>query len=112
MPEATVEERRSPRVLLRIAVRLILDGVPRDVETAVVNRHGALLLVKEDRAEGETLELTNLESGRTASFRVVWSGGEGPRGLSRLGVTLLDPIEDFWGPDYDRLAANAATTSF
>jgi len=112
MSEATVDERRSPRVLLRIAVRLAQEGLSRDAETAVVNRHGALLLVREACAEGVTLELTNLESGRSASFRVVWSGGEGPRGLSKLGVTLLEPIEDFWGPDYDRLAANAATTAF
>lgn len=110
MPD-TIDGRRSPRVLLRVGLTLIADGLARDAETAVVNRQGALVLAPQAYAEGATLDITNLESGRSAPFRVVWSGGAAPRGLSKIGVELVEEIEDFWGPDYDRLAANAVATS-
>jgi len=111
MSEPPADGRRSSRVLLRVALKLTAEGRTQDAETAVVNGHGALLLARESYAEGISLEVTNLESGRTAPFRVVWSGGPGPRGHFKIGVELPDGIEDFWGPDYDRLAAAASTPS-
>jgi hypothetical protein len=112
MTEPSSEERRSPRVLLRVALKVGAPGAEaRDAETAVVNRHGGLLLARQPFAEQESLEITNLESGRKAPFRVVWSGGPGPRSLFKLGVELIAKIDDFWGPDYDRLAEGATAPS-
>jgi hypothetical protein len=108
MTETAQEERRSPRVLLRVALKVTFEGNTRDAETAVVNRQGALLLARQPYAEQVGLEITNLESQRKAPFRVVWSGGPGPRNLFKIGVELVDPLDDFWGPDYDRLAENAS----
>jgi hypothetical protein len=71
----------------------------------VVNRNGALLLAPEPYPEGADLEVTNLESGRKAVFQVVWSGGPATRSLFRVGVELAGGPDDFWGPDYERLAA-------
>ena len=98
------EERRSPRVLLRVALKVTAEGNTRDAETAIVNRHGALLLARQPYAEQVVVEITNLESQRKAPFRVVWAGGPGGRNLYKVGVELVDPLDDFWGPDYDRLA--------
>ena len=105
MPEPTQKEvRRSPRVLLRVGLKISAEGNTRDAETAIVNRHGALLLARQPYAEQVIVEITNLESQRKAPFRVVWAGGPGGRNLFKVGVELVDPIDDFWGPDYDRLA--------
>jgi hypothetical protein len=111
MTEPAPDGRRSPRVLLRVALKVGAPGDTRDAETAVVNRQGALLLARQPYAEQESLEITNLESGRKAPFRVVWSGGPGPRSLFKIGVEMVEEIEDFWGPDYDRLAEGAITPS-
>jgi hypothetical protein len=111
MSEPDAEARRSPRVLLRIALKVTADGRTRDAETAVVNRHGGLVLAHEVYPEGAGLDVTNTESGRTASFRVVWSGGPGPRGLFKIGVELVEGIDDFWGPDYENLAQATSTPS-
>lgn len=111
MTEPPPEGRRSPRVLLRVGLKVAAQGNTRDAETAVVNRHGALLLARQPYAEQDSLDITNLESGRTAPFRVVWSGGPGPRSLFKIGVELAEEIEDFWGPDYDRLAESATAPS-
>jgi hypothetical protein len=111
MSEPSGEGRRSPRVLLRVALKVAAGERSLDAETAVVNRHGALVLAREDFSSAGSLEITNLESGRTVPSRVVWSGGPGPRGLFKIGVELPGGIEDFWGPDYDRLAEDAAAAS-
>lgn len=111
MVETAPEGRRSPRVLLRVDLKVTAEGDTRDAETAVVNRHGALLLARRPYAEEENLEITNLESGRKAPFRVVWSGGPGPRTLFKIGVELVEAIEDFWGPDYERLADGSGAPS-
>src|SRR5262249_34916226 len=58
------EERRSPRVLRRVALKVTAEGNTRDAETAIVNRHGALLLARQPYAEEVVLEITNLESQR------------------------------------------------
>jgi hypothetical protein len=110
MPDPTSETRRSLRVLLRVPLRITFAGSNHEAETAVVNGHGALLLSRADYAEGAALVMTNLESNRIAACRVVWSGGPGPRGLFRIGVELPPGTEDFWGPDYDRLAEAATAT--
>lgn len=111
MTDPAPDGRRSPRVLLRVALKVAAQGEARDAETAVVNRHGALLLARQPFAEAESLEITNLESGRKAPFRVVWSGGPGPRAMFKIGVELVEEIEDFWGPDYDRLAEGTTAPS-
>lgn len=96
---------------MRVALRVSCEGRARDAETAVVNRHGALLLAPEAYPEGTILEITNLESGRSASFVVVWTGGPATRRLVRLGVELREGPEDFWGPDYERMASHAEPPS-
>jgi hypothetical protein len=111
MSDPTAEGRRSPRVLLRIAVCLTANGRTQDAETSVVNRQGALVLSPEDHALHAELILTNLENGRTAAASVVWNGGSGQRSLFRLGIEMLEDQPDFWGPDYEPLAAKSVAAS-
>ncbi|HET7291151.1 MAG TPA: PilZ domain-containing protein [Vicinamibacteria bacterium] len=99
---AGIEARRSPRVLLRLGV-LIEDPPPAcPARTAVVNRHGALLLSPRAYAEGTALRIRNLESDESVACSVVWSGGTDDANSHKLGVEFAEERPDFWGAEYER----------
>jgi hypothetical protein len=96
----TADGRRSPRVLLQLGV-LIEEPPPEcSASTAVVNRHGALILSPRPYPEESELRIRLLEREGTAPFRVVWVGEPDETGIHHLGVERLDEGPDFWGPEY------------
>ena len=100
------EARRSPRVMLRVPLRLEAEGASGAAHTVIVNRQGALVLGRLRCAEGLPLEVWNLETGERARCRVVLYGGEDLPGLHKLGIVLMEDRPGFWGAEYEELAAS------
>jgi hypothetical protein len=75
------EPRRSPRLLARIPVNLTVGQDPAvQASTAVVNRHGALVLSPAGFAAGTVLTIQNGITFQATEGRVVWvSQGRPPR---------------------------------
>lgn len=94
------ERRRSPRILREVMIRLDREGFSCTALTAVINRHGALVLAPAAFPEEATLELTNLENDRQARCRVVWCGEPDGEGRHKLGLELVED-DDVWGDRYD-----------
>lgn len=95
--------RRSPRVTLHVALRIEQGDCSCSGHTAVVNRHGALILCAALFAEGSELEVWNLDTGGHAHCRVVWYGGEDLPGLHKEGIEFVEPNPTFWGAEYEEL---------
>jgi PilZ domain len=92
------ERRRSPRILREIAIRLDGDGRSCTALTAVINRHGAMVLAPVAFPEEAVLDLSNLENDRSARCRVVWCAES--EGGHKLGVELVGEV-DVWADRYD-----------
>jgi hypothetical protein len=75
-------------------------------ETVVVSAHGALLLLKHEIDNGETLVLVHPETLEEQECRVVYQGDPGERG-QRVGIEFLTPAPRFWELD---LAEKPPTT--
>ena len=97
-----VEKRRSPRILRRLLLRIRFENedVAYDASTAVINRGGALILCPLEFADGARIEVTYVERGVSALFRVVWCG-QPLDSFYKAGIQLLVEDLDFWGPPYD-----------
>ena len=93
--------RRSPRVVLQVPIRIAGGESTCEGQTAVVNRQGALILCPLRYPDESALEITNLESGESASFRVVWWGQDDPRGMHKAGTEMLEDRPRFWGAGYE-----------
>jgi hypothetical protein len=100
---AVVEKRRSPRIMLRVPLRVEIGTAACSAHTVIVSRHGALILSRLAGVEGTRLDVWNLESGEKARFRVVFDGGEELPGLHKLGIEPVDDLPGFWGPEYEEL---------
>ena len=105
--------RRSPRVLARIPVSLTAGQVPPVAAlTAVINRHGALLLSALPYDVGAVLRLQNELTLTATDCLVVWVGEADPSGGHKLGVEFVNAAPTFWGTVYeDRLALDSRETS-
>jgi hypothetical protein len=101
--DALPEKRRSPRIMLRIPLRIEIGTSACSAHTVIVSRHGALVLSRLAGVEGTRLDVWNLESGEKARFRVVFDGGEELPGLHKLGIEPVDDRPGFWGPEYEEL---------
>lgn len=95
--------RRSPRIMLRVPLRIEMGTSACSAHTVIVSRHGALVLCRLAGAEGTRLDVWNLETGEQARFRVAFCGGEELPGLYKLGIELVDDRPAFWGPEYEEL---------
>jgi hypothetical protein len=96
-----VENRRSPRILRRVALRIDPGAGPtHEAYSAVINVHGALVIAPLGFADDAVIGLENLHNGNTTRARVIWSGGVEAGTGFKLGVEFLDGV-DFWGDDYD-----------
>jgi hypothetical protein len=93
------DNRRSPRILRKVLLRIERGGTFTMAHTAVINLHGALILSKVPFDDDTRLDVTNLQVGVRAVFRVVWCG-EPDGGYHKLGLELVDEC-DFWGSAYD-----------
>jgi hypothetical protein len=93
--------RRSARVVLRIPISLFVgQDPPRDGLTAVVNRHGALVLSPTGHEEGTILWVRNEVNQETTRCRVVWVGLADPSGTHKIGIEFIDETQTFWGATY------------
>ncbi len=105
MSETThVVRRRSSRVFHRMRVQAQGKDHNRRkfkevCETAVVNAHGALLVLKHEVDNGEILILTNPETQEEQECRVVYQGDVGEKGM-RLGIEFTTPAPHFWGLEF------------
>lgn len=99
--KGTIDNRRSPRVSARVAIRLESGGLSVDGYTAVVNDHGALVLAPVHVEPGTNLTVTNQATGRSVPCKVVWSGDETAAHEVKLGLEMLDDCPGFWGLDFE-----------
>ncbi len=68
--------------------------------TAVINRHGAMVITPEAYPSGTHLEMQNQRTKESTMCRVIWSGGEQRPGLYKMGLEMLEDHPGFWGEDY------------
>jgi len=105
----TSESRRSLRVLAGIPVSLqIAQNPPEHGVTAVVNRHGALLLSPVEYEEGATLAIRNELTGESTNCRVTWIGLTESGTAHKLGIEFIDAAPSFWGKIYEDAVTLAA----
>jgi hypothetical protein len=93
----TIENRRSPRIVRRVPILIVADDQTVDAVSAVINKHGGLLVAPVVFGSGRILQLQNRRTERRVEARVVW-GASDPEGC-KLGVEFLEEL-DFWGADY------------
>jgi hypothetical protein len=100
------EIRRSLRLIAHIPVRLTV-GQDRAVHgtTAVVNRHGALVLSPVGYAAGTLLKIQNEITLEATACRVVWASQDDQRNTHKLGVEFVDDAPMFWGVVYEKRLA-------
>ena len=94
------ELRRSPRIVRRFPLVLISEGAPVVAYSAVVSRHGAMVLAAEAYLYGAHLEMQNQKTKESTPCRVVWTGGQERPGLYKMGLEMLEDHPHFWGQDY------------
>ena len=97
--------RRSPRIAAQVPISVGYEGVVVEGQTAVVNRHGALILCGVNCTEGGLLEITNRTTREQVHCRVVWCGSEIVHGQRKLGVEMAEDRPAFWGIDFSALNA-------
>jgi len=96
--------RRTPRIAAQVPIAVAFEGVVVEGQTAVVNRHGALILCGVNCADDDLLDVTNKTTREVVRCRVVWCGGEIVDGERRLGVEMTDDRPAFWGIDFSALS--------
>ena len=99
---AQVERRRSPRVLIRIPIKVFTsDGLGHPIraaaEAVTVSRFGALLWAPIEPGLGTVVEVFNALNEEVKEFRVVRVVKSARDGVFELGVEMLQPFEGFWG---------------
>jgi len=97
MADAGDPRRRSQRVVAQVPLRVAAGGAEALGQSAVVNRHGALILCGVSASDGDEIQVTNTVSGESARCRIVWAGGEDETGLKKYGIELLEERPRFWG---------------
>lgn len=98
------ENRRSPRVLLRVPIEIQGVGKPVRSHTVVVNRQGAMVLSPRRFEEEELVRIQNLSNEEKTLCCVVWCGGEELPGLYKIGLEILCGTQRFWGAVYELAA--------
>jgi len=97
------EKRRGRRMNSRVLVRLDWEdtgGVKHSAQahTRIVNPYGCLVVLPDEFALGQPIQLTNLAAQQTNPATVVWKGNEQPDGWE-YGIEMTNPEMDFWGLD-------------
>jgi len=95
------EKRRGQRMNSRVPVRLEWDGKDGNrhatqAHTRIVNPYGCLVVLAEDLAVDQIIQLTNLATQQTNPATLVWKGNQQPEGWE-YGIELVNPQMDFWG---------------
>jgi hypothetical protein len=95
------ENRRSRRIVAQIPIRVQRVTKPQNATTAVINLHGAFIIVPEEYPAGCQIEVKNEQTGLCVNGRVVWSGGKDSAGSYKLGIEFESVATGFWGLAYD-----------
>ena len=98
-------ERRSPRVVRVVPLIVEDEGRSFRAYSAVINAHGALIVIPELLSVGTSVTLINESSGARVEASIVWADSSDPPTESaspeyKLGVEFLDRADDFWGEEY------------
>jgi hypothetical protein len=103
------ESRRSPRLSANIPVSLTVAGqdLPVQGRTAIINRHGALVLSRVGYAAETLLKIQNGITGEATACRVVWVSQDDVSKLHKLGIEFVDNAPTFWGTVYEELLARS-----
>lgn len=104
-----IEGRRSSRVLARLNVLVTSSTASHNALTAVVNRHGALILSPVAYPVDTILEVKNMATALSCNARVVWFGGPENNSLFKLGIELDQERPEFWGIEFPPLPPPAAS---
>jgi hypothetical protein len=99
-------ERRSSRVVRVVPLTVEDEGRSFHACSAVINAHGALIVIPEFLAVGTPVTLINERNGARVEASIVWAdSSDPPAGSSpaeyRLGVEFHDRVVGFWGEEYD-----------
>jgi hypothetical protein len=97
--------RRTERIMLEIPIRVYSFGgisgdFTEDTRTLMVNRDGALIILKHRVAPEETIRIINLENLREDDFRVVGLARQEGEGNAEWGVECLDKKRSLWEIDF------------
>ena len=95
--------RRSPRIAAQVPIDVAFQGAVIQGQTAVVNRHGALILCGLNCGDDDLLDVTNRTTLEQVACRVVWCGSELVGGRRKLGVEMTEDRPRFWGIDFSAL---------
>lgn len=95
------EKRRGVRLNSRVPVSIEWEsstGARRaeNAQTRVVGPYGCLVVLSDDLALSQEVQLTNLASDRSNRAVVVWRGHQRTEGWE-IGIALIQPELDFWG---------------
>ncbi len=99
-PHAKQEQRRSQRVMLRMAVLVegkSESGPPflEETHTLVVNAHGCLVTMATVVKPDQSVVLTNKATGQKQACHVVYQGTP-LGGRMRVGIAFNEPAAEFW----------------
>ena len=98
------EDRRSPRIVSRVPLEIRTIEARREATSAVVNRHGALILASVPYPVGTRLDVRNVATDRSAPGRVVWSADPDTQGDCKVGIEFKRRMTNFWGTKEAALA--------
>jgi PilZ domain-containing protein len=96
-PMTSEERRRAQRVLLRISVKVHVNGKPQVMDgfTHTVSANGALIIVPEPLAQGTKIKIENVKSQKTVDASVVRPPQFSPDG-SLIPVEFGEMSPNFW----------------
>jgi hypothetical protein len=102
--EGTAQQRRSGRILRRLAIILSwqdADGHPQleATETQLLSQYGALVLAANELQKGQLIWVTLADTNRKAQARVVFATTSQSAGKRAVAFELLGE-EDFWGTEF------------
>ncbi len=95
------QRRRGVRVNSRVPVAIEWtqpDSTTRrqEAHTRVIGPYGCLVVLPQDLALEQRIQITNLVNQNKVAAVVVWKGNYRPEGWE-LGIELQNPRMDFWG---------------
>ena len=105
-----VENRQSPRIVLRVPLEIRTVEALSEATSTVVNQHGALILAPVPYPVGARLDIENMETHRSTPVGVVWSGGPDAKGDCEVGIAFKRRVTNFWGEDHRRRAGDIRDT--
>lgn len=99
-PSQDTEKRRGVRLNSRVPIALDWDSggetVHGEAQTRVIGHYGCLVVISQDIAIDQRVQLTNLTSSQSNPAVVVWRGNKRPEGWE-VGIELIHPEMGFWG---------------